>query len=285
MLELTRNYRAENDVDFAEFIADLRIIKNGGKPNFKTYGTTECRKSLCWTNKTRKAINYKWMQKESTDKSYIIINNFKVFVGLPIICKKTMTINKTDELKNNEEFEVINVDNKTITIKNDRLNVVITHQQFNHFDLSYCITTHVSQGSTYDFPYSIYEYQYFDQPLLYTSMSRSTKKSYINLIDYKPPVSIGYIYKITDSKGKNYIGSTIDYKKRWKQHEEAGENMPLHRAIKDQGIENFSFEVIKTVEFIDEQHLLIIESCYMDKYDSICNGYNTKHSVDMFNLY
>ena len=44
-------------------------------------------------------------------------------------------------------------------------------------------------------------------------MSRSTKKSYINLIDYKPDVSIGYIYKITDSKGKNYIGSTIDHKK------------------------------------------------------------------------
>jgi hypothetical protein len=285
MLELTRNYRAENDVDFAEFIADLRIIKNGGKPNFKTYGTTECRKSLCWTNKTRKAINYKWMQKEATGKSYFIINNFKVFVGLPIICKKTMTINKTDELKNNEEFEVINIDNKTITIKNDRLQVVITHQQFNHFDLSYCITTHVSQGSTYDFPYSIYEYQYFDQALLYTSMSRSTKKSYINLIDYKPQVSIGYIYKITDIKGKIYIGSTNNYNKRWKQHEEAGEDMPLHRAIKDQGIENFSFEVIKTVEYIDNEQLLIIESCYMDKFDSITNGYNTKHSVDMFNLY
>ncbi len=27
MLELTRNYRAENDVDFAEFIADLKIVK------------------------------------------------------------------------------------------------------------------------------------------------------------------------------------------------------------------------------------------------------------------
>jgi hypothetical protein len=46
MLELTRNYRAENDVDFAEFIADLRVIKNGGKPDFKTYNNTECRKSL-----------------------------------------------------------------------------------------------------------------------------------------------------------------------------------------------------------------------------------------------
>ena len=191
MLELTRNYRAENDVDFAEFIADLRIIKNGGKPDFKTYGTTECRKSLCWTNKTRKAINYKWMQEESRGVDYVIVNNFKVFVGLPVICKTTMSLKRTNkvqelsvdwnqELKNNEEFEVIDIKNKKILIKNDRLQIELSYQIFKHFDLAYCITTHVSQGSTYDFPYSIYEYQYFDQPLLYTSMSRSTKKSYIN---------------------------------------------------------------------------------------------------------
>jgi hypothetical protein len=74
MLELTRNYRAENDVDFAEFIADLRIIKNGGKTDFKIYGATECRKSLCWTNKTRKAINYTWMQEESRGVHYVIVN-------------------------------------------------------------------------------------------------------------------------------------------------------------------------------------------------------------------
>jgi hypothetical protein len=58
-LELTRNYRAENKVAFKEFITDLRIVKNGGKPDFKTCGTAECRKSLRWTNKTGKAINYK----------------------------------------------------------------------------------------------------------------------------------------------------------------------------------------------------------------------------------
>ncbi len=57
--------------------------------------------------------------------------------------------------------------------------------------------------------------------------------------------------------------------------------MLLHRAIKDQGIEFFSFEVIKKVECIDDQHFLIFESCCMDKYDSIRNGYNTKHSIDM----
>ncbi len=117
------------------------------------------------------------------------------------------------------------------------------------------------------------------------SRSRSIKKSYINLIDYKPEVLKGYIYKITDSKGKKNIGSTNDYKKRWKQHEEAGEDMSLHRAIKDQGVEKFSFEVIKTVDYIDTYHLLIIESCCMDGYDSINNGYNTKNRVPMFDLY
>ena len=61
--------------------------------------------------------------------------------------------------------------------------------------------------------------------------------------------------------------------------------MPLHRAIKEQGIENFKFEVVKTVEYIDKQQLLIIESCFMDDSNSINNGYNTKHSVDMHNLY
>ena len=57
MLELTCNYKAENDVNFAEIIADVRVIKHGGKPDFKTHGTTKCRKFLCWTNKTRRLVS------------------------------------------------------------------------------------------------------------------------------------------------------------------------------------------------------------------------------------
>ncbi len=68
-------------------------------------------------------------------------------------------------------------------------------------------------------------------------------------------------------------------------HEEAGEDMPLQRAIKDQEMENFSLEVTKIVNYIDSQQLLIYESCCMDEYDSINNEYNTKHSVCMFDLY
>ena len=32
MLYLTRNYRAENEIAFEQFVTDLRVIINGGKP-------------------------------------------------------------------------------------------------------------------------------------------------------------------------------------------------------------------------------------------------------------
>jgi hypothetical protein len=40
------------------------------------------------------------MQEEARGVKYIIINNFKVFVGLPIIWKKTMTLNGQIKYKN-----------------------------------------------------------------------------------------------------------------------------------------------------------------------------------------
>ena len=39
-----------------------------------------------------------------------------------------MTINKTDELKNNEEFEVMDVEGKNILIKNDRVQIELSYQ-------------------------------------------------------------------------------------------------------------------------------------------------------------
>ena len=189
------------------------------------------------------------------------------------------------ELKNNEEFEVINVNSKTIQIKNDRLTCRIKHDSFKHFDMAYCITTHVSQGSTYDFPYSIYEYKYFDKKLLYTAMSRSTNKSNINFIDIYLKSEVGYIYKITDNNNKVYIGSSNTPEKRWVEHCRCTEDSPLHRSMKELGIENFTFEVIDKVDYIDKETLLIRESVIMNEYNSIETGYNVKHSVDLQNLY
>ena len=284
MLELTKNWRAENDPEFKEFIDDLELSKHGKFNDVSKYGNKEQRKSLAWTNKTRKAINYKWMMKESSDKKHIIVNNFKVFKSLPVICKKTSNI-KEIELKNNEEFEVIDFDDKTITIKNSRLEASITHKDFKHFDLAYCITVHCAQGSTFDFPYSIYEYRYFSNKLLYTAMSRSTQKSNINFMDYHPQTFKGYIYKITDTKGKVYIGSTNNPVERFKSHKQAKEKMPLHEEIRNNGCDAWTFEVIKEVDVIEEEQLFIHETVEMIKFDSVNTGYNSKYSVDITNLY
>ena len=55
------------------------------------------------------------MLEESKNKKYIVVNNIKVFVGLPVISKKTMTIE-------NKEL---------ITMKEDEDFVIITKQELN----------------------------------------------------------------------------------------------------------------------------------------------------------
>ena len=84
---------------------------------------------------------------------------------------------------------------------------------------------------------------------------------------------------------KIYIGSTNTPDQRWVEHCRCTEDSPLHRSMKELGIENFKFEVIDTVDYIDKETLLIRESVYMNEYNSIETGYNMKHSIDLQNLY
>ena len=92
---------------------------------------------------------------------------------------------------------------------------------------------HCSQGATFNFPFSIYEYKYYDKNLSYTPISRSTEKAHIHFKAYHPKTLKGCIYKITDTNSKCYIGSTTqDPDKRCKQHREAKQKMPLHEEIR-----------------------------------------------------
>ena len=116
-------------------------------------------------------------------------------------------------------------------------------------------------------------------------MSRSTKKSNINFIDTYLQPEIGYIYKITSDTGKIYIGSSNTPDKRWEQHKKSFDTSPLHSAMQSEGIDKFTFEIIDKVEYIDIETMLIKESVLMNEYNSIESGFNTKHSVDLQNLY
>jgi hypothetical protein len=81
-------------------------IREGKPIKFNKYGKKECRKSICWTNRTRKALNQKWNLPESQNVNYETLKNMRVHKALPIICKKTATINE-QSVRNNEDFEVV----------------------------------------------------------------------------------------------------------------------------------------------------------------------------------
>lgn len=88
------------------------------------------------------------------------------------------------------------------------------------------------------------------------------------------------IYKITNKKnGMCYIGETSkSLARRKSQHiyeaMKRGLNDKLHKAIREDGKENFTFEVIAKAP--NYRTLTKMERNLIMKHDSITNGYNTQ---------
>ena len=100
---------------------------------------------------------------------------------MPIIARVT-----TDFADNNEMFTIKSVSDEIITLinsnKNDIPIEIVTEDFARLFTIAYCIIIHSCQGESYDFPYSIYEFNKLDARLKYVALSRSNKKAYINII-------------------------------------------------------------------------------------------------------
>jgi group I intron endonuclease len=98
------------------------------------------------------------------------------------------------------------------------------------------------------------------------------------------------IYKITNKmNNKNYIGESLDVKRRWDEHIEHLNNNKHHSYKLQQdwnkyGQDNFEFGVIALLDdeikrLSDEYILLIYEDYYIKQYDSIENGYNVENTL------
>ena len=76
-----------------------------------------------------------------------------------------------------------------------------------------------------------------------------------------------YVYCITNKiNGKQYIGITNDYKRRWANHiayQAPEREQVVHRAIKKYGKENFDFQILfsnLTVEEASAKEIELIEN-------------------------
>lgn len=83
---------------------------------------------------------------------------------------------------------------------------------------------------------------------------------------------IKYIYKITNLiNGKIYIGQTVDYIRRFREHKiQPEDDKILYKAFKKYGLSNFKFEIIEQTENYNER-----EKFWISFYNSMVpNGYN-----------
>lgn len=84
------------------------------------------------------------------------------------------------------------------------------------------------------------------------------------------------IYKVTNPKGKVYVGQSVDIPKRWVGHRNIRvlKSLPkFYNSVKKYGIEKHIFEVIVCCKI---EELNDLERYYQEIYNSMTNGLNCK---------
>jgi ATP-dependent exoDNAse (exonuclease V) alpha subunit len=100
---------------------------------------------------------------------------------MPIMAYKT---NNKMNIVNNERFVIDTVIDGVIYYSNDmKKNLQIKVADFqSFFYIAYATTIHKSQACTFNFSYTIHEWEKLDTRLKYVALSRATKKDKINIM-------------------------------------------------------------------------------------------------------
>ena len=187
LLNLTKWRRGDMDMESIKF----SNIDNFNKEDF---GNNFTELNVCWTNKTRININNIIMTqkyKKAKTKNYIKLSKLEhddnsqdliLLNNTPIISKIN---NRKLNIINNERFIIkkVNVQDKTLFIKNDRLELTINSNIFQKlFRVGYCCTTYCTQGMSINQSYTIHEFDLMNKHHKYVALSRGCKREFINII-------------------------------------------------------------------------------------------------------
>ena len=161
------------------------------------YGNKMTNHNICYTNKKRIEINKYCMD--------IARNKNKQLKGIELFLKKNpfsklsqdVYLYKNSEIisiKNKKELNIVNgeifrikeIDKNGgfIYIDNHyKTNIKIPINKFQQlFHVAYCITSHKSQGQTFNRPYTIHDWHLMSETCKYVSLSRASDYDYVNII-------------------------------------------------------------------------------------------------------
>ena len=176
---------------------NMLLPENINKLKRTDFGGNFTDQHICFTNTKRKQINHQMMQQVYSKKKASNPKLTPLFLpaltfdpnsqdvtlvsGTPLIARKNT---KSENIYNNELFTIGQIQHKLgmviVSDGNNQHDIPMTDFQ-SMFHPAYCITTHKSQGSTFNHPYTIHEWEKFDERLKYVALSRSTNLSHINV--------------------------------------------------------------------------------------------------------
>jgi ATP-dependent exoDNAse (exonuclease V) alpha subunit len=184
-LELTKCRRSDAT------LFNMLLPENIGKIKKTDFKNTMTNRHICFTNKKRIAINKMEMDKMIKSKRVKAFEldgldydpnsqDVRLCAGMPVIARKN---SKELNIFNNETFTIKAIKQKVIVVVDEGKEQEVPIPEFTKmFNVAFCITTHKSQGATFDEPYTIHEFDQFDKRLKYVALSRATDINLINII-------------------------------------------------------------------------------------------------------
>jgi len=173
----------------------MLLPQNINKINKSTFGNKFTDRHIAYTNEKRKQINKQMMDifvKRRKQKPLELpglkydknSQDMRLLPGMPVIARVN---NKSFDICNNQLFTIKKITAEKISILGDdqyiETDFLIKDNVFQKlFYPAFCITVHKSQGATFDHPYSIHEYEKFDERLKYVALSRATDINMINIV-------------------------------------------------------------------------------------------------------
>jgi len=167
------------------------ILKDVKKVDVKKFGEEENDRNICYFNATRIRVNKKLNDKYKKEGDLFICEDANdeytqdmyVYVGLPVIAKKSKRDGEELLFANSETFVVGNISDEVISVWNERPNDESIKEVYvydcpignfrEYFLMNYCSTTHKNQGETIVENYTIYDWDYMSEKIKYTALSRA----------------------------------------------------------------------------------------------------------------